>query len=182
MPDSSITKQALASALKDLMQEMPFDKIRVSHICDKCNMNRQSFYYHFQDKYELMNWIFDMEFIGLIGQDAASQPIEERTALLRILYDNRSFYRNALSVQGQNSLIEHIRDIAMPILQKRLQEALATEDDSAFYIEFFLDALLGAIVHWINRDHSEPPEEFIPHFFSCIISTAKYILKKYPSA
>ena len=51
MPDSSITKQALASALRDLMQEMPFDKIRVSHICDKCNMNRQSFYYNFQDKY-----------------------------------------------------------------------------------------------------------------------------------
>ena len=124
MPDSSITKQALASALKDLMQEMPFDKIRVSHICDKCNMNRQSFYYHFQDKYELMNWIFDMEFIGLIGQDEANQSIEEMTALLRILYDNRCFYRNALSVQGQNSLIEHIREIAMPLLEHDLQTIL----------------------------------------------------------
>ena len=179
MPDSSITKQALASALKDLMQEMPFDKIRVSHICDKCNMNRQSFYYHFQDKYELMNWIFDMEFIGLIGQDEANQSIEEMTAHLCILYDNRCFYRNALSVQGQNSLIEHIREIAMPLLHKRLQEAMTAEDDSAFYIEFFLDALLGAIIRWINREDCEPPEEFIPHFFSCIISTAKYILKKY---
>ena len=101
------------------------------------------------------------------------------TALLRILYDNRCFYRNALSVQGQNSLIEHIREIAMPLLHKRLQEAMTAEDDSAFYIEFFLDAPLGAIIRWINREDCEPPEEFIPHFFSCIISTAKYILKKY---
>ena len=47
MPDSSITKQALAAALKSLMREMPFERVSVSHICQKCNMNRQSFYYHF---------------------------------------------------------------------------------------------------------------------------------------
>ena len=100
------------------------------------------------------------------------------TALFRILYDNRAFYRNALSVQGQNSLSEHIREIALPILQSKLQEALS-KDDSGFYVEFFLDALLGAIVSWIKDENCEPPEKFIPHFFSCILSTAKYILKKY---
>ena len=176
MPDSSITKQALASALKDLMQEMPFDKIRVAHICDKCNMNRQSFYYHFQDKYELMNWIFDIEFISFIEHGGEGQSVEEMTALLRILYDNRSFYRNALSVQGQNSLNEHIREIALPVFKRRMQESMSVEEES-FHIEFFLDTLLSAIMRWINSENCEPPEEFIPHFFSCIISTAKYILK-----
>ena len=178
MADSNITKRALANALKDLMQTVPFAKISVADICEKCDMNRKSFYYHFQDKYELMNWIFDMEFIEFIKQGDADQSIEEMTALFRILYDNRAFYRNALSVQGQNSLSEHIRDIALPILQSKLQEALS-KDDSGFYVEFFLDALLGAIVSWIKDENCEPPEKFIPHFFSCILSTAKYILKKY---
>ena len=172
-------KVLLADSFKELVQEKPVEKITIKEITDRAGVIRVTFYNHFQDKYELMNWIFDMEFIGLIGQDEANQSIEEMTALLRILYDNRCFYRNALSVQGQNSLIEHIREIAMPLLHKRLQEAMTAEDDSAFYIEFFLDALLGAIIRWINREDCEPPEEFIPHFFSCIISTAKYILKKY---
>ena len=181
MPDSSITKQALAAALKSLMQEMPFERVSVSHICQKCNMNRQSFYYHFQDKYELLNWIFDMAFIGRIESEAPDPSLEELTALFGILYQDRTFYRNALSVRGQNSLVEHIREIAVPVLRERLREALPDEKDRDFYLDFFLDALLGAIMRWIMDENCEPPEEFIPHFFSCIFATTKYIYKKYVS-
>lgn len=49
MADSYITKRALATSLRELMQEQPFDKISVSQICDGCGMNRKSFYYHFKD-------------------------------------------------------------------------------------------------------------------------------------
>ena len=59
MADSNITKRALATSLKELMLEQPFDKINVAQICARCNMNRKSFYYHFKDKYDLVNWIFD---------------------------------------------------------------------------------------------------------------------------
>ena len=65
MADSNITKRALASALKGLMEELPFDKINVAHICERCDMNRKSFYYHFRDKYDLVNWIFDTEFLTI---------------------------------------------------------------------------------------------------------------------
>ena len=64
MADSNITKNALATALKELMKEKPFEKISISDICDSCGMNRKSFYYHFKDKYDLVNWIFYVDFIG----------------------------------------------------------------------------------------------------------------------
>ena len=66
MADSNITKHALATALKELMEENPFNKISVANICEKCCMNRKSFYYHFKDKYDLVNWIYDMEFITIV--------------------------------------------------------------------------------------------------------------------
>ena len=66
MPDSNITKNALASALKDLMKRKPFSKISVRDICDECGMNRKSFYYHFKDKYDLVNWIFYVDFVSEI--------------------------------------------------------------------------------------------------------------------
>ena len=50
MADSNITKRALASALKQLMEKEPFSKISVCDICEACDMKRQSFYYHFKDK------------------------------------------------------------------------------------------------------------------------------------
>ena len=60
MADSNITKKALAEALKELMEEKSFEKINIGDICEKCEMNRKSFYYHFKDKYDLVNWIFDV--------------------------------------------------------------------------------------------------------------------------
>ena len=57
MADSNITKRTLASALKELMESTPFTKITVSDICAKCNMNRKSFYYHFKDKFDLVNFV-----------------------------------------------------------------------------------------------------------------------------
>ena len=68
MADSNITKKALAPALKDLMIDLPFDKINVSDICELCDMNRKSFYYHFKDKYDLVNWVFDTEFMEVVGE------------------------------------------------------------------------------------------------------------------
>ena len=65
LSDSNITKRSLASALKSLMEEMPLAKITVGDICEACNMNRKSFYYHFRDKYDLINWIYDTEFISV---------------------------------------------------------------------------------------------------------------------
>ena len=58
MADSQLTKRALSAAMKELMAERPMEKIRIGDIVERCNMNRQSFYYHFKDKYDLVNWIF----------------------------------------------------------------------------------------------------------------------------
>lgn len=83
MADSNITKRALASALRELMEEVPFDKIQVTHICERCNMNRKSFYYHFRDKYDLLNWIFDTEMISMIRDYTGKEPLEQYVEILR---------------------------------------------------------------------------------------------------
>ncbi len=46
------------------MEEVPFDKIQMTDICDRCGMNRKNFYYHLKVKYDLLNWIFDTEIIS----------------------------------------------------------------------------------------------------------------------
>ena len=53
--------------------EKTFDKINISDICEPCYMNRKSFYYHFKDKYDLVNWIFDTEFMEFVGQKSLLQ-------------------------------------------------------------------------------------------------------------
>lgn len=95
MSDSNITKHALAAALKKLMEENPFEKINVGDICEKCGMNRKSFYYHFRDKYDLVNWIFDTEFILAINENPSENGWDFMEKLVEYLYLNRDFYRKA---------------------------------------------------------------------------------------
>ena len=50
MPESNLTKKALAQTLKDLIHTQSFEKIGVNDICDACQVSRKTFYYHFRDK------------------------------------------------------------------------------------------------------------------------------------
>lgn len=68
MSNSQITKLALADSMKRLMKEIPMSKITISEITESCNLSRKSFYYHFKDKYDLVNWIFYTEFVSVVQE------------------------------------------------------------------------------------------------------------------
>ena len=53
---SDITKRAISASLKKILCEKNLSKITVQDIADDCGINRQTFYYHFQDIYDLMEW------------------------------------------------------------------------------------------------------------------------------
>lgn len=160
MADSNITKKALASALKELMEEKAFEKISVGDICDKCNMNRKSFYYHFKDKYHLVNWIFDTEFITTAQKKQYKNPWDILLMISQFFYDNRPFYRKALCIKGQNSFTEHFRDFLYPIIAERLRDII-NEKDQEFQITFIADAIVMAFQRWIVDNSMMTPEEFV---------------------
>ena len=58
---SQLTKRALAESLKALLAQKPLSKITISDITAHCGMNRMTFYYHFQDIYDLIDWICQEE-------------------------------------------------------------------------------------------------------------------------
>ena len=62
---SDQTKHALAAALKELIAQKPIDKITIHDITERCGIRRQNFYYHFEDVYDLMRWMFQEEAMSL---------------------------------------------------------------------------------------------------------------------
>ena len=56
LPMSQMTKRALEASLKELLRHKPLDKITVSDLTDHCGVNRMTFYYHFKDIYDLVEW------------------------------------------------------------------------------------------------------------------------------
>lgn len=165
MAGSNITKKALADALKALMETTPFEKISVTEISEKCGMNRKSFYYHFKDKYDLINWIFDVETRDLVSAINQEETYIGRMEFLEkicvYLYTNRDFYRRALKIEGQNSLSDHIWEYTRPILEERFKKLFPGDDIDEFYVEFFSDACRCAMERWLKDKDCIPPRQFI---------------------
>lgn len=60
------TKKSLAESLKKTMKTKVFSKITVSEIINDCGVNRKTFYYHFEDIYALLKWMFEEEAIEVV--------------------------------------------------------------------------------------------------------------------
>lgn len=161
MADSNITKRALSAALKELMQEKPFEKISVADICEKCEMNRQSFYYHFRDKYDLVNWIFDTEFIAVAKKSTYEDQWDFLASLCSYFYRNRDFYRKVLAIREQNSFSDHFREFLQPVLYRRIGEIIGNEQVQEFHINFYSDALICTLERWLLNKNSMEPKELI---------------------
>lgn len=161
MPDSQLTKRALSAAMKELMAECPMEKIKIGDIVELCNMNRQSFYYHFKDKYDLVNWIFYTEFFeGL--QDSFEKPVWELLGeICEFFYENRKFYANALQVRGQNSFSEYFTEVMHPLILSQFQEIFRNEKENEFIATFYADAIRVSITRWLFEGAQIPPTEFV---------------------
>ncbi len=176
MSDSQITKKALAESMKKLMEERPMKKINISDIVEGCNMNRQSFYYHFKDKYDLVNWIYYTEFIVTI-KDLSISSWEVLEKICDFFYENKSFYRNAFQVTGQNSFSEYFIEVLHPILTIHLNDIFKNSKDVEFYATFYADAIRVSISRWLMEGASIPPDKFIELLKSAVEGVAKTILE-----
>lgn len=169
MADSGLTKRALSAAMKELMVEQPFSKISVGDICERCEMNRKSFYYHFKDKYDLVNWIFDTEFIAFARKKEYTNIRDFLVDLCTYFYENRAFYQRALQITGQDSFVDHFLELMEPLITSQLTGQMSADSDlDAFHIEFLTHALVGTIKRWIIDKSSIPPQKFVDMLERCV--------------
>lgn len=163
MSESNITKRAYAGALRELMKTTPFEKITVAQICEKYGMSRNSFYYHFKDKFDLVAWIFDEEYVDLVNNRSFT-PWGFMEVLCGYLYDNRDFYRKVLKDQGQNSFSEHFEEFIYPLMQNQLHVECGCENIPPICIDFMADGFICSIRRWLLEKNCMTAEQFVSVF------------------
>ena len=184
MADSQITKQALAQALKKLMSARPLNKISVGDIAAASGLNRQTFYYHFKDKYELVNWIYYTETLPYMGSFSdRAHWTDGLKALCHYLQDNRRFYINALDLPGQNSFQEYLLEFARGLVRSLAEELLGEspigEEDLEFIADFYAFAFVGLIMKWARHGMKEEPDGYILRVKEMTDASIHYALEKY---
>lgn len=167
------TKRLLAEALKDMSQTMPLKNITVQKLVTRCNLNRGTFYYHFKDVPDLINWTFHQDITIPTHDYINTSPTPQSNVSILVLgklYENKAFYIQAFQLQGQNNfrdfMLEEVRSNWLCLYKRLLsqqkpslrpvspaiQEALENALTYFFYGHFF------ATQQWILDGMKTPPD------------------------
>ena len=160
---SQVTKRALEASLKKLLLEKPLHKITVSDITDDCGINRMTFYYHFKDIYDLVEWSCQEDASRAL---AGKKPYETwQQGLLQIfeaVQDNKPFilnvYRSVSREQVENYLYKVTYDLLEGVVEEQAQGMSVRDEDKAFIATVYKYAFVGLMLDWIKGDMKGDPQ------------------------
>ena len=157
------TEEKLGKTLKDLMSKEPLDQISVKRLTEICKINRQTFYYHFRDIYDLLTWVFLNETIQEIKN--AETYLEAIYGFFDYIEKNKIFVMNVASSAGKDLFVEfltnHVKIIIMRSLQVKDAENALSVDEKRFIAKFFGSASVAILIDWITSNMKEPKNEVI---------------------
>lgn len=163
---SQITKRALAASLKSLLEKTTLDKITIKDIVDQCGINRQTFYYHFQDVYSLLDWIFVTEAERVISENKLEEDWKKGLlAVFKYLTENKQFVINTYRSIGREYLEQYlykaVYEVILGILEKNKKGMNISESDKKFVANFYKYAFVGLALEWIRTGMKEEPAEIV---------------------
>ena len=160
---SSSTKESLAAALKQMMNVKPIGKITVKDLVEICGVNRQTFYYHFDDVYDLLEWVFEEDANRFLPQKVVYEHWREDIMIyLDYLQENSTF---ALNVYNSNSRLYMLR-----YLESKMEACIrsfaviVSEDmnidrqDFEFVVKYYAKCAIGLISQWMDLGMQMPSE------------------------
>lgn len=180
MSESLITKKALGEALKTLMKEQAFDKISIKDICSACGMNRNSFYYHFKDKQDLVIWVFDYEFVQKMQSREFKDLFELFETVCEYFYLNKAFYVKAFEMTGQNCFSDYFSDVFHEFCDEEIEKYLGNVENREYYARFATDALRAALIRWLNDENDVPPHEVAEMAKNALVAISERCFELYP--
>lgn len=179
-----LTQKALAESLKKLLNRKTLNKITVSDITNDCGVNRQTFYYHFHDVYELVDWIFAEE-MKRYAQEGFT-PDNWRDVMTRLMdnfLEERHFIINVYNSLNRKELEKYMRVFVKPAVTDIVNEIARNYDVSAEDIDFLTStltaSLTGIVAEWIGGGMDPSYRLRLDKFFVLLDGMVEYILQKF---
>lgn len=178
------TKLALANALKKLLQKKFLDDITVKELVEECEVNRQTFYYHFQDIYDLLLWVFTTEAEAVIADNKHAGTWREGFLnTFRYVKENRGMILHIFRSNGREHLDRYLYSMVQQFLADVLEEndkgLNVSDEDKAFIADFFKYAFVGIMLDWISSDMKEDPETIVDRVARLLEGEFRHALEKF---
>lgn len=166
-------KEQMAQSLKRLMAKKSLQKITIQEIADDCGINRYTFYYHFKDIYDLVEWA--------CLEDARAALEEKKTyatwqegflQIFEAVRANKPFIMNVYRCVHQEQVERYLRPLVDHLLLDVINEEAAgmtvRDEDKAFIARVYSYVFVGLMLDWIKDDMQQDPKTLVDHLATLI--------------
>lgn len=160
---SQVTKRALADALKRLLAKNPLERITVTDIAEECGVNRQTFYYHFKDIYDLVEWVVFHESERVFSQKLTMKTWrEDMIRIFTAALDNKPLALNAYRSMRRELIERYLYKATynhmINVVTEECRETPMSPENIRFIADFYKLTFVGHLLDWVRRGMNEPPE------------------------
>ena len=158
------TKQALANALKQLLQKKQITKITINDIAEACGISRMTFYYHFKDIYDLADWTLQEALQTAIADNRTHDNWQQGFLnLLDVLKAHQplilNVYRAIDREQVERYMRREVEALLLPVVEEQAAGLQISEKGKHMVAIFYTYAFMGIVLEWIQRNMQASPQE-----------------------
>ncbi len=181
---SQITKRALEQSLKNLLLQKPLTKITINDIAEDCGINRMTFYYHFKDIYDLVEWS--------CMEDARRALEENKTydtwqqgflQIFEAVRANKPFVMNVYRCVHQERVETYLKplvdDLLLGVINEEAAGLTVRQEDKAFIAQVYCYIFIGIMMDWIKDDMGAAPEQIVEHLARLIKGSVRAALLRF---
>ena len=181
---SQVTKRALEQSLKNLLLKKPLTKITVGDITEDCGINRMTFYYHFKDIYDLVEWSC---------LEDAKRALEEKKTydtwqqgflqIFKAVQENKPFILNVYSCVHREQVEKYLQPLVDQLLLNVINEEAAgitvRDEDKQFIAQVYSYMFIGLMLDWIKDDMREDPQQIVEKLSKLIKGSVSVALSRF---
>lgn len=181
---ASTTKEALGAALRQMMTVKPIDKITVKDLVEICGVNRQTFYYHFDDVYDLLEWVFEDDANRVLPRKVVYEHWREDVMVFfEYLYENRIFAMNVYNSNSRLYMLRYFKDCLKSCIRSFAEIVSEGSNidraDFEFVVEFYAQGVVGLISQWLDMGMSLPKEITRDRFLRILDNSVENMLARF---
>ena len=181
---SQVTKRALEQSLKNLLLKKPLTKITVGDITEVCGINRMTFYYHFKDIYDLVEWSC---------LEDAKRALEEKKTydtwqqgflqIFKAVQENKPFILNVYRCVHREQVEKYLQPLVDQLLLNVINEEAAgitvRDEDKQFIAQVYSYMFIGLMLDWIKDDMREDPQQIVEKLSKLIKGSVSVALSRF---
>lgn len=179
------TKKMLAQSLKRAMEKKTLSKVTVNELIKDCNLNRNTFYYHFSDIYDLLKWMLEQEAVEVVKKiDLLVDTEEAIRFVLNYVNENRHIINCAYDSMGHQEMKRFFYADFIGVMKQainsgaRQMQLSISEEFKDFMAQFYAEALASMTISHIKNTQKSEDDVLIQNMLFILKTSMPHLLKE----